>query len=139
MSGRGELGGVRELRQILWGLWVAEEVPLGQIASQSQQRRPLLLGLDPFRDRGEPERLGQTDHPSYDRGVLWVGAEPRNERSVHFQRVDGEPLQVQQRGVAGAEVVHREPDAERLQRSKRTDRRFRISREDALGDLQPYL
>ena len=41
----------------------------------------------------------------------------RQERAVHLEDVDRQPAQVAERGVAGAEVVHRDPDAELLERA----------------------
>jgi hypothetical protein len=46
-------------------------------------------------------------------------AELRDERAVDLERVDGELLEVGERGVAGAEVVDRDAHAELLDRHSR--------------------
>ena len=59
-----------------------------------------------------------------------------DEGAVDLQRVEGEAVEVGERGVAGAEVVEDEADAELVQRLQRGDRRRRLLDQDALGDLQ---
>ena len=60
----------------------------------------------------------------------------RNERAVDLEHVDREALEVRQRGVAGAEIVHGELDAEVLQRGELENGRLRFLHDDALGDLE---
>jgi hypothetical protein len=45
-----------------------------------------------------------------------VYAQRRDEGTVDLEDVDREPLQIGERGIAGAELVEQQPDAERLER-----------------------
>ena len=102
-----------EAAQVGGGLRRREEVALGLVAVERDQRDELLLGLDAFGGDAQAERVGQTDDRRDDRGVAGIGAEAAHERTVDLHGVDREPLQVAERGVAGAEVVDRELHAER--------------------------
>ena len=62
-----------------------------------------------------------------------------DEGAVDLQGVEGEAVEVGERGVAGAEVVEDEADAELVQRLQRGDRGRRLLDQDALGDLQPQV
>ncbi len=64
-----------------------------------------------------------------------VAPRPRNERSI-LRMSTGKPAQVAERRVAGAEVVHRDPDAERLQVVQALDGRVRVGEHHGLGDLE---
>jgi len=59
-----------------------------------------------------------------------------DEGLVDFQDVDGEALQVAERGVAGAEVVDGEGHAEQLQLQHLGDDGLGVLHEHALGDLE---
>jgi hypothetical protein len=69
-------------------------------------------------------------------GVLAVAGDRVDEGLVDLEDVDREAAQVAERGVAGAEVVDRQPDAERLQLTEPGDGRVGVVHEQALGDLQ---
>ena len=58
-----------------------------------------------------------------------------NERSI-FSMLDGQPPQVGQRRVAGAEVVEGEPDADRRQLAQRAQRGVEVLDQGGLGDLE---
>ena len=62
----------------------------------------------------EAERLRERDDRAGDRRALVVLAEGGDEAAVDLQHVEREAVQVGERRVAGAEVVEREADAERL-------------------------
>ena len=51
-----------------------------------------------------------------DGGVFGFAAQPVDEGPVDFQFVDGEPFEVDQAGVAGAEVVDGQPYSEGFER-----------------------
>ena len=57
----------------------------------------------------------EADDRAGDRRLALVEADPRDERAVDLEHVDRERGEVAQRGVAGAEVVDGEPDAELLE------------------------
>ena len=59
-----------------------------------------------------------------------------DEGLVDLDLVEGERLQIGQRGIAGSEVVHRNADTERFQPAQDGDRAGEISDQNALGDLK---
>ena len=116
-----------------------EEVALGVVAAEPAQLRQLHLVLDPLGDHVERERPRHPDDRLDDRRPLLLHPERVDEGAVDLQRVEGEAVEVGERGVAGAEVVEDEPHAELVQRLQRGDRRRRLLDQDALGDLQPQV
>ena len=99
-----------------------EEVALGVVAAEAAQLRELRLVLDPLGDRVEREGPGHADHRLDDRRALLLDAEAVDEGAVDLQRVEGEAVEVGERGVAGAEVVEDEANAELAQRLERGGR-----------------
>ena len=75
----------------------------------------LVVVLDAFGKRVDPESLAQLDEGLDDRGRLVRGREVRDEGAVDLERVDRELPQVRERAVARSEVVDGEAHAERLQ------------------------
>src|SRR6185312_8727514 len=74
--------------------------------SPGRCRNPLPAAAPaPGRDR---ERLAELDERAQQRLAFGVLSELGEERAVDLQRVDGEALQVRERGVAGAEVIDRD-------------------------------
>jgi hypothetical protein len=65
-----------------------------------------------------------------------VVADPLDEGPIDLERVHGEPLEVAEGGVAGAEVVHGELDPELSERVQLGQRRGRVLHDHALGDLE---
>ena len=59
-----------------------------------------------------------------------------DERAVDLEDVDRELAEVAERGVAGPEVVDREPHAEGLEAAQGRHRRVGVLDQDALGDLE---
>ena len=59
-----------------------------------------------------------------------------DERTIDLEDVDGQVLQVGERGVAGPEVVHREAEAQLLQLPQARNHRARIDHDQALGDFE---
>ncbi len=72
----------------------------------------------------------------HDRGVAHVGAQPAHEGLVDLEPVEREPLDVAQRRVAGAEVVHRQHHAHRAQPLQRHHRVVGVLHQDVLRQLQ---
>ena len=86
-----------------------EQVALAAVAAELAEALQLGLVLDALGDRDEAEAAAEL-HERGDQRV--VGVAGGDEGAVDLQRVDRELLQVGERGVAGAEVVDRDPDAE---------------------------
>ncbi len=59
-----------------------------------------------------------------------------DEGAVHLDLVEREAAQIAQRRVAGAEIVHRDADAELLQPVQGRQRLLAVVHEDPLGDLE---
>ena len=93
-----------------------EEVALRVVAAEAAQLGELGLVLDPLGDHVERERPGHADDRLDDRRPLLLDAERVDERAVDLQRVEGEAVEVGERGVAGAEVVEDEAHAELAER-----------------------
>jgi hypothetical protein len=82
--------------------------------------------------------VGQVDDRGHDRRVLLVGEQAGHERPVDLELVDREPLEVRQRGVAGAEVVDRQADPEALQLGQGGAGGLDVLHQHRLGDLQVH-
>ena len=81
------------------------------------------------------ERLAEL-HERVDEGLaLLVVLQLGDEGAVDLQRVDGEALEVSEGGVAGPEVIDRDPHAERLDLGEATDGVLDVAHQGGLGDL----
>ncbi len=80
--------------------------------------------------------MGEVDGAADDLGVLGVDGQPGHEGPVDLQLADGEPAQVDEGGVAGAEVVQGHLDAVPGQRVEGVGRALGVLQEDVLGDLE---
>ena len=112
-GGNGVLGPV--LKKRLGGGHVegtGEQEALPAVAVLASEQGELLLLLDALGEGLDRERLAELHEGVDQRLALLVVLQAQDERPVDLQRVDGEALQVSERGVAGAEVVDRDPHAE---------------------------
>ena len=69
-----------------------------------------------------------------DRGALVLGIGD-DEAAVHLQRVEGQLAQARQRGIAGAEVVAGEADAQFAEAFENLRGAFRILHDEGFGHL----
>jgi hypothetical protein len=97
----------------------------------------LSLRLDPFGHDGEAESVRQRGDARDDRSVVRVAGHRHDERPVDLQLLDGEPPQVGQRGIPGAEVVDRQVHAQLPETLQDPDCAIRVIHQHGLGDLQP--
>ena len=96
-----------------------------------------ILRLDPFGGRIHLQGIGQADNRRDDRGVPAFGAgHAANEALVDLDLVERRVLQIAERGIAGPEVVEREPHAQQLQLREHVRRGIFIAQEDRLGQFQ---
>ena len=100
------------------------------------QRVELFLRLDAFGQRLHAQALAELDDGAQDHVGLRARGQPGDEAAVDLERVDRVGAQVGQRGVAGAEVVQPQPDAQRAQRLHARARRGRVGEHGGLGHLQ---
>ena len=107
------------------------------VAAHLAEARQLQRRLQALGDDGDAERVAEVDDGLDDRRVLGVEAEAGDEPTVDLDRLDREPLEVRERGVAGAEVVDREVQAQAAQVAQGDRRRLDVGEQCGLGDLQP--
>ena len=70
--------------------------------------------LDPFGDGFNAEMARQIDQRAHEEAVVGRTRDVLNEGAVDLDDVDAEAAQAAKRGVAGAEIVHRDLRAQRL-------------------------
>ena len=75
----------------------------------------MLLGLNSLGNYFQSQVMRQEDNDADDLMALNVAVHRGDEASVDFQRIHGKPLQTRKRGVASAEVVDAQPNANGLQ------------------------
>ena len=93
----------------------AEQVALRLVAAVAAEQRLGVGALHALGHGPQPEAAAELDERAHDDGVLVVHGHRHHERLVDLQLGDRQAPEVGQRRVAGAEVVHRQPHAERLQ------------------------
>ena len=116
-----------------------QQEALELIAVVIAQESELLLGLDALGDDDELQAPSHRDDGHRDGGVVLVGGEVAHEGLVQLDPVDREALEVVERRIAGAEVVHRDPNALLLEAPERVDRVLRVLHRAGLGDLEVEL
>ena len=133
---RGDRGAAAEPEvELGGGQRAAEVVALGAAAAQVDQRLQDALGLHALGDDVEAEVAGEVDRRADDHGVAVVVGHRGDEGAVDLDLVERQLLEVGERRLAGAEVVEREPDAERAQRREHLGHALRIAHHGGLGDL----
>src|SRR5512139_4101765 len=111
----------------------AEQMPLHFLAPLLAQEGQLVPGFHAFGDDAQAQAARQLDYRAHDGGVVGVAVEVAHERAVDLQPVDGEALEIAERRVAGAEIVDRQPHAERLQLPHRVEIVFHVLQQDGFG------
>src|SRR5688572_13144138 len=119
-GGRGRSGGAggRDLqrRDLQLGLVGVQrrgiQIALGEVAALCPKALVLDLGLDALGHELEAQGARQLDEATHDRRHLLVLGDHGDEGAVDLEDVHRELPQVAQRGVAGPEVVDRQPQAE---------------------------
>src|ERR1700680_4115499 len=94
------------------GLWFAVQISLDFSATLVAKLEKLLLGLDAFGCRGDPERAAEPDDGTDDGNRVRLVIEVANERLVDLDLVEGKLSQVAEARIPGAEIVHRDAHAE---------------------------
>src|ERR1700716_4625369 len=96
----------------------------------------LVQRLDPFRRGGDAETLAEAGHRLDDGGAIALVGNVLDEGAVDLDLVERKAAQIAQRRIAGAEVVHRDLDAESAELVQRRQGRFILVQQDRLGDLE---
>jgi hypothetical protein len=78
---------------------------LPDCAALGGEMHRLPLGLDAFSHGLEAKAFAERDQRADDRGVFRIFLDVTDEAAVNLDDVDREPLEVGERGIAGAEIV----------------------------------
>src|SRR3954451_860669 len=133
----GAAGVVRAWEAVAVGqLGAAEEEALDDRAALPGQELAMLLGLHALRAGLYAEPAAEVEDGADDGALALARRQLVDEGPVDLELVEGEALEVAERGIAGPEVVHGEPDAERPQAGEDRRRLFRVADQHALGDLE---
>ncbi|MCY1276714.1 hypothetical protein D9M70_253820 [compost metagenome] len=114
----------------------AEEEALHLVARVFAEEVQLFLALHALGDHHQVQAVGHGDDGAGDLRVLFAVGQAVDEAAVDLQHVDGELLEVVERGIAGAEVIHRHRQAEALQPGEGLHRLGDVAHQDAFGQLQ---
>ena len=104
-----------ERRTLGSGRRTSEEVALSLLAAQLLQESELARGLDALSDRAEMQVVCQANQGGDDARRVLVLLDARDEGTVDLDAIDGQLMQVAQRGIAGAEVIEGHANSQRTQ------------------------
>src|SRR5665811_701377 len=96
----------------------------------------LFFGLHALRHHRQSEPAAERDHRAHDGGRLLAAAEIGDEGLVDLDLVERKRLQIRQRRIAGAEIVHGDAHAESFQPAQDRNRAVEIADQHAFGDLE---
>src|SRR3569833_2043682 len=114
----------------------AEVVALQLVATVLAQELEVRKGYDALGHHLEPERMAERDDGPHDGGIVGVAVDVAHETLVDLEAVDGKTLEIAEAGIAGAEIVHRNVDAQRLQRLHGDIDALGIVHDEGLGQFQ---
>ena len=97
----------------------------------------MLRRLNPLRDHADAETPGQTGDGVDDLSAFARLVHRLDETAVHFQSVEGQAVQLAERGIAGAKIVNFEADSHLGQFIQNQVGRRGIVRQDRFGHFQP--
>jgi len=113
-----------------------EEEALHLRASKRPHVLHLLFGLNTFRGRGHLKALCETSDCPHDSRRLLAFSQTFDERTVDLDLFKREAAQITQRGIPGAEVVHRNVHAEVPQAMEGRDCHLGVLHQHRFGDLE---
>jgi hypothetical protein len=100
----------------------AEKEPLHFGATLRFHSIPLFCGLHAFGGRYDAEAVGHRSHSPNDVQRAAAFSDVLDEGAIDLDLVEGEALQVAERRVSCAEIVHGDPDTELAQAKERVER-----------------
>src|ERR1700692_3535614 len=92
-----------------------DQPPLNVVAAPVAQHHRRLVVLDPFRHSLDMYPPRQVDQRLHEGAIVRRARDVLHEGAIDFDNVDAELAQIAEGGVAGAEIVDRDPAAEILQ------------------------
>ena len=102
---------LQQLEHFIGGQGAAEEIALHGIAALRSQKIELLLGFDAFGHDPEMQATGHGDDGGDDGRVVLVYRDISHESLVDLDDVDGQALEIAQRGITGAEIIDGNADS----------------------------
>ena len=103
------------------------------------QQTILFAGFDAFRDHVHPQHTSQFDDGAHDLERLVAFRHSAHERAVDLEHVERKGMEVVERTVAGAEIVHEQGDAESAQGAEHLHGRANVGDEAGLGHFETEL
>ena len=104
---------LQELQHLALRHRLAVEEALAVLAADRAQQADVVLGLDPLDHHLLAELVGERHDRAQDHRAGAVLAAGMQERAVDLDGVEGELVEIGERGIAGAEVVERQAGARR--------------------------
>ncbi len=114
----------------------AEQIALHFRAADFAHPGELLFRLDAFRQRGNAKARSKIGDRLHDRPAIPALAKFGNEGPVDLDLVEGKRAQIAQPGIAGAEIIHRNGDAERAQAAQSGEVGFAFRQKSGFRDLE---
>ena len=114
----------------------AEQIALHFRAAERTKQFQLLLRLDALRGRRHVAFGGDVHHCPHDAGRSVRLGDVVDEAAVDLDLVERKTLQIAERGIAGAEIVERDSDADAAKLMQNGKRCFVVANEHGLRDLQ---
>jgi len=112
LAGDAQRGGVQPLGDRRPRQRPGEQEALHGVAAHVGEELSDGIGLHTFRDHLHTQRVGQVDDGAHNGDTGNLGLHRHDEGLVNLDLPHREPLQVGQRGVAGAEVVQGQRDTQ---------------------------
>ena len=114
----------------------ADQEALDFVAGFLGEEGKLLLGFHAFGHHRQIEAARKPDHRADDGRGLRALFQVADERPVDLDLVERKRLQIGQRRIAGAEIVHRDAHAKRLEPAQDRHGAGEVADQHALGDLK---
>ena len=104
-------------------------------AAKLTQRIQLLVRFHTFGSCCDPARIGYPDHRLHDGKRILILSNLFGKAAINLDLINRKALQIGERGVAGAEIVHRDPHADAPKLIQDRHRLLVIMKQESLGNL----
>lgn len=81
------------------------EISLREVTTGCHEVSFLAFGFHPFGDAVHPEGIGDADDGGHNGRIVGFAVDMVDEGLIDFDRMNGEPLQIAEAGVTGAEII----------------------------------